>query len=92
MEASVDSPVLSVRNLQTVYETRSATVHAVREVSFDLRPGERLGIVGESGSGKSALALSVMGLIEPPGSSGPWQHLHCRGARGRAKGCSTAKS
>jgi oligopeptide/dipeptide ABC transporter ATP-binding protein len=36
-------------------------------VSFDLRPTERLGIVGESGAGKSALALSILGLIEPPG-------------------------
>jgi oligopeptide/dipeptide ABC transporter ATP-binding protein len=61
------SSVLSVRNLSTVYETKGATVHAVRDVSFDLRPTERLGIVGESGSGKSALALSVLGLIEPPG-------------------------
>jgi oligopeptide/dipeptide ABC transporter ATP-binding protein len=59
--------VLSVRNLSTVYETKQATVHAVRDVSFDLRPTERLGIVGESGSGKSALALSILGLIEPPG-------------------------
>jgi oligopeptide/dipeptide ABC transporter ATP-binding protein len=59
--------VLSVRNLSTVYETKESTVHAVRDVSFDLRPMERLGIVGESGSGKSALALSVLGLIEPPG-------------------------
>jgi oligopeptide/dipeptide ABC transporter ATP-binding protein len=59
--------VLSVRNLSTVYETKEATVHAVRDVSFDLRPTERLGVVGESGSGKSALALSVLGLIEPPG-------------------------
>jgi len=58
---------LSVRNLSTVYETGEATVHAVRDVSFDLRPTERLGIVGESGSGKSALALSILGLIEPPG-------------------------
>jgi oligopeptide/dipeptide ABC transporter ATP-binding protein len=58
---------LSVRNLSTVYETGDAPVHAVRDVSFDLRPTERLGIVGESGSGKSALALSILGLIEPPG-------------------------
>src|SRR5689334_5534848 len=58
---------LSVRNLSTVYDTGENPVHAVRDVSFDLRPGERLGIVGESGSGKSALALSVVGLIEPPG-------------------------
>jgi oligopeptide/dipeptide ABC transporter ATP-binding protein len=57
---------LSVRNLSTVYEG-DATVHAVRDVSFDLRATERLGVVGESGSGKSALALSILGLIEPPG-------------------------
>jgi len=59
--------VLSVRNLSTVYETKAATVHAVRDVSFQLRATERLGIVGESGSGKSALALSILGLIEAPG-------------------------
>jgi oligopeptide/dipeptide ABC transporter ATP-binding protein len=58
---------LSVRNLSTVYDTGEAVVHAVRDVSFDLKPTERLGIVGESGSGKSALALSILGLIEPPG-------------------------
>jgi oligopeptide/dipeptide ABC transporter ATP-binding protein len=58
---------LSVRDLSTDYETPRGTVHAVRNVSFDLRPTERLGIVGESGSGKSALALSILGLIEPPG-------------------------
>jgi oligopeptide/dipeptide ABC transporter ATP-binding protein len=58
---------LSVRNLSTVYAAGEDAVHAVRDVSFDLRPTERLGIVGESGSGKSALALSILGLIEPPG-------------------------
>jgi oligopeptide/dipeptide ABC transporter ATP-binding protein len=66
-EPDRDEHVLSVRNLSTVYETKRSTVHAVRDVSFDLRPTERLGIVGESGSGKSALALSILGLIEPPG-------------------------
>ncbi|MBS1862299.1 MAG: ABC transporter ATP-binding protein [Actinobacteria bacterium] len=59
--------VLSVRNLSTVFETGNAATCAVRDVSFDLRPDERLGIVGESGSGKSAMALSILGLIEPPG-------------------------
>ncbi len=58
---------LSVRNLSTVFEDGAKTVHAVRDVSFDMRPTERLGVVGESGSGKSALALSILGLIEPPG-------------------------
>jgi oligopeptide/dipeptide ABC transporter ATP-binding protein len=59
---------LSVRGLSTEYRTGEGTVQAVRDVSFELRPKERLGIVGESGSGKSALALSILGLIEPPGA------------------------
>jgi oligopeptide/dipeptide ABC transporter ATP-binding protein len=63
----MDELALSVRNLSTVYEDGDATVQAVRDVSFDLRATERLGVVGESGSGKSALALSILGLIEPPG-------------------------
>jgi oligopeptide/dipeptide ABC transporter ATP-binding protein len=58
---------LSVRNLSTVYEDGESTVQAVRDVSFDMHRTERLGVVGESGSGKSALALSILGLIEPPG-------------------------
>ena len=64
---AVDELALSVRNLSTVFEDGARTVHAVRDVSFDMRPTERLGVVGESGSGKSALALSILGLIEPPG-------------------------
>jgi oligopeptide/dipeptide ABC transporter ATP-binding protein len=63
----MDELALSVRNLSTVYEDGEETVRAVRDVSFDLRATERLGVVGESGSGKSALALSILGLIEPPG-------------------------
>jgi oligopeptide/dipeptide ABC transporter ATP-binding protein len=63
----MDELALSVRNLSTVYEDSGTTVQAVRDVSFDLRATERLGVVGESGSGKSALALSILGLIEPPG-------------------------
>jgi oligopeptide/dipeptide ABC transporter ATP-binding protein len=63
----MDELALSVRNLSTVYAEGDATVQAVRDVSFDLRATERLGVVGESGSGKSALALSILGLIEPPG-------------------------
>ena len=70
-DAAADSEsgglALSVRNLSTIYETPAGAVQAVRDVSFDLRPTERLGVVGESGSGKSALALSILGLIDPPG-------------------------
>lgn len=64
---TAETAALSVRNLSTVFETGGRVVHAVRDVSFEMRPTERLGVVGESGSGKSALALSILGLIEPPG-------------------------
>jgi oligopeptide/dipeptide ABC transporter ATP-binding protein len=62
-------PVLSVRDLETVFDGARGQppVRAVRSISFDLHRGERLGLVGESGSGKSAAALSILGLLEPPG-------------------------
>lgn len=60
-------PVLDVRDLTTRFRTRSGTVHAVNGVSFSLRPGESLALVGESGSGKTVTALSLLGLVPPPG-------------------------
>jgi oligopeptide/dipeptide ABC transporter ATP-binding protein len=61
-------PVLEIRDLTVEFDTEDGTVHAVKNVTYDLRPGEVLGIVGESGSGKSVSMLSVLGLIPmPPG-------------------------
>ncbi len=61
------SPVLSVQGLKTVFHTRGGEVHAVNDVSFDLRPGELLGVVGESGSGKSVTIMSLIRILpEPP--------------------------
>ena len=59
----MSAPLLSVRDLSVAFG-RSAVVEGV---SFDLAPGEILGVVGESGSGKSVTALSIMRLIPAPG-------------------------
>ncbi len=61
------APVLSVRNLRVEFPTRRGTLTAVDDVSFDIMPGEVLGVVGESGAGKSMTGNAVIGLLEPPG-------------------------
>jgi oligopeptide transport system ATP-binding protein len=64
----VPEPVLSIRNLAVEFKTDDGIVHAVDDITYDVFPGETLGIVGESGSGKSVSTLSVLGLIpQPPG-------------------------
>ena len=60
-------PVLIVENLRTSFVSDGQLVHAVDGVDFVVERGSTLCIVGESGSGKSVTALSVMGLIAPPG-------------------------
>jgi len=61
-------PLLSLRHLVTAFDTDEGYVRAVDDVSFDVYPGQTLGIVGESGCGKSVTALSILRLIQsPPG-------------------------
>jgi peptide/nickel transport system ATP-binding protein len=60
-------PVLAVDGLTTEFATDDGVIRAIEDVSFELQPGERLGIVGESGSGKSVTARSVMRLLDENG-------------------------
>jgi ABC-type oligopeptide transport system ATPase subunit len=61
--------LLSVRDLRTYFDTDDGVVKAVDGVSFDVFPGQVVGIVGESGCGKSTLARCLVRLYEPDGGS-----------------------
>ena len=60
-------PLLEVRHLRVEFPTRRGTLLALDDVSFDIAPGEILGVVGESGAGKSLTGAAIIGLLEPPG-------------------------
>ena len=59
--------LLEIRNLRVEIPTRHGTLVAVDDLSFDIAPGEVLGVVGESGAGKSLTGMAIIGLLEPPG-------------------------
>ncbi|WP_038207507.1 ABC transporter ATP-binding protein [Xenophilus azovorans] len=59
--------LLQVRNLIVEFPTRRGTLRALDDISFDIAPGEILGVVGESGAGKSLTGAAIIGLLEPPG-------------------------
>ncbi|MEU4226697.1 ABC transporter ATP-binding protein [Nonomuraea sp. NPDC026600] len=62
-----DAPLLRVEGLRTEFRSKKGGIKAVNDVSFDIYPGDVLGIVGESGSGKSVTARSIMRMLRPPG-------------------------
>jgi oligopeptide/dipeptide ABC transporter ATP-binding protein len=66
-ETPAGEALLSVRKLRTSFFTPDGVVHAVDNVSFDVRKGEAVALVGESGCGKSVTAMSLMRLVAPPG-------------------------
>jgi peptide/nickel transport system ATP-binding protein len=61
------TPLLEVRNLRVEFPTRRGKLVALDDVSFDIAPGEILGVVGESGAGKSLTGAAIIGLLDPPG-------------------------
>ena len=59
--------LLEVKNLRVEFPTRHGTLLALDDISFNIEPGEILGVVGESGAGKSLTGAAIIGLLEPPG-------------------------
>jgi microcin C transport system ATP-binding protein len=71
--------LLQIQDLHASFGTGPDEVKAVRGVSFDIRPGEAVGLVGESGSGKSVTALSVLQLLPYPLAHHPGGNVRFRG-------------
>ena len=92
------APVLSVSNLTTSFLVDGDWKPVVRDVSFDVMPGETVAIVGESGSGKSVTSLSIMRLlakgIEPHRGAHPAQRhaIFCRCPERRCARCAATTS
>ncbi|WP_298844752.1 ABC transporter ATP-binding protein [uncultured Roseobacter sp.] len=73
-------PVLSIRDLTVEIPTRHGVLRPVNGVSYDIAPGEVLGVVGESGAGKSMAGNAVIGLLSPPAHVSGGE-IHVNGAR-----------
>src|SRR5262245_7485133 len=65
--ADTDTPLLSVRDLKISFALDEGLVRAVDGTSFDVMPGQVLGVVGESGCGKSVTMKAILQLVERPG-------------------------
>ena len=67
VSTNMATPLLQVKNLVVEFPHRHGTLRALDGISFDIAPGEILGVVGESGAGKSLTGAAIIGLLEPPG-------------------------
>jgi oligopeptide/dipeptide ABC transporter ATP-binding protein len=67
IEAAVSEPLLSVRDLKVSFQMDEGLVRAVDGTSFDVMPGQVLGVVGESGCGKSVTMRAILQLVDKPG-------------------------
>ena len=59
--------LLDIHKLEVEFPSRRGHVHAVKDLTITVEPGEILGVVGESGAGKSTIGNAIIGLLEPPG-------------------------
>lgn len=66
MTSKAQKPLLEIQNLEVTIKKRDILLRALDNLSFDLYPGEILGLVGESGAGKSMTGSAILGLIETP--------------------------
>lgn len=76
----MSEPILSIRNLTVEIPTRHGILRPVDGVSYDIQPGEILGVVGESGAGKSMAGNAVIGLLSPPAHIAQGE-IHVNGTR-----------
>ena len=67
VDVSPAEALLEVKNLRTSFPSADGLLHAVDNVSFNVRRGEAVALVGESGCGKSVTAMSIMRLVASPG-------------------------
>ena len=79
------APLLEVRHLRVEFPTRRGTLVALDDISFDIAPGEILGVVGESGAGKSLTGAAIIGLLDPPGRVAGGE-IHFDGRRAPSRG------
>ncbi len=77
--APLSDRLVEVRDLGVDFHAGQKTTHAVRHVSFDIKPGETVALVGESGSGKTVSALSIMRLLPYPAASHPSGKIFFKG-------------
>ncbi len=71
--------LVEVRGLSVDFTSSKSVSHAVKNISFDIRPGETVALVGESGSGKTVSALSIMRLLPYPAASHPGGEIFFKG-------------